>query len=196
MVRIAVIDGQGGCVGATIIKKIKRVHGEKVQIWALGTNAAATSQMLKVHANRGASGESAVCYCVQQVDVIIGSLSILICNAMMGEITAAMVKAIGDARATKLLLPITEEPVTIVGVVSEPLPHLVERLLNDYLNPMLSDRTISQQVKHGRGYPLVSVEVKHQSGNHAVEAHQEMQSAVCAAPFRRPQNDLGRQEKS
>lgn len=163
MVRIAVIDGQGGCVGSTIIKKIKRLHGEKVQIWALGTNAAATSQMLKVHANRGASGESAVCYCVQQVDVIIGSLSILICNAMMGEITAAMVKAIGDSRAIKLLLPLTEEPVAIVGVVSEPLPHLVERLLAEHLNPMLLERSISQQGKHGRIYSLVSVELKHQS---------------------------------
>jgi hypothetical protein len=185
MVRIAVIDGQGGCVGSTIIKRIKRTHGEKVQIWALGTNAAATSQMLKVHANRGASGESAVCHCVQQVDVIIGSLSILICNAMMGEITAAMVKAIGDAKATKLLLPITEESVTIVGVVSEPLPHLVERLLNDYLNPMLSDRTISQQGKHGRGYPMVSVELKEQSGNRALESPQDMEATAYATPFRR-----------
>jgi hypothetical protein len=180
MVRIAVIDGQGGCVGSTIIKRIKRVHGEKVQIWALGTNAAATSQMLKVHANRGASGESAVCYCVQQVDVIIGSLSILICNAMMGEVTAAMVKAIGGARATKLLLPITEEPVVIVGGVSEPLPHLVERLLNDYLNPMLSERTIAQQGKHIRAPHMVAVEFKNQGGNRVLETCQEKDSAALA----------------
>jgi hypothetical protein len=163
MVRVAVIDGQGGCVGSTIIKKIKRSYSEKVQIWALGTNAAATAQMMKAHANRGASGENAVCHCVQQVDVIIGSLSILICNAMMGEITAAMVKAIGDSKATKLLLPITEEPVAIVGAVSEPLPHLVERLLNDHLNPILSERMIPQQGRHGRVYQMVSVELKEQS---------------------------------
>lgn len=191
MVRIAVIDGQGGCVGATIIKRIKRVHGEKVQIWALGTNAAATSQMLKVHANRGASGESAVCYCVQQVDVIIGSLSILICNAMMGEVTAAMVKAIGEARATKLLLPITEEPVVIVGVVSEPLPHLVERLLNDYLNPLLSERMIPQQEKGGRVCQMVSVELKDQSGKRAIERRQEFEKAGGSSPFQKQHDRSG-----
>lgn len=160
MLRIAVIDGQGGCVGATIIKKIKRIHGEKVQIWALGTNATATSQMLKAHANRGASGESAVCHCVHKVDVIIGSLSLLICNAMMGEVSAAMVQAIGEAGATKILLPITEEAVVIVGVVAEPLPHAIDRLLDDYLNPMLSERIIWQQGKRGRDDSMVSVEMK------------------------------------
>lgn len=196
MLHIAVIDGQGGCVGSTIIKRIKRIYGEKVQVWALGTNAAATSRMLKVHANRGASGESAVCYCVEQVDVIIGSLSILICNAMMGEITASMVKAIGDAKATKLLLPITEEPVTIVGVVSEPLPHLVERLLHDYLNPMLSERTIPQQGKHSRAHHMVSVELKNQNGDRVLETHREIESTACAAPVRRQHNDLGLQEKT
>lgn len=162
MLRIAVIDGQGGCVGATIIKRIKRAYGEKVQIWALGTNAAATSQMLKVHANRGASGESAICHCAHRVDVIVGSLSLLICNAMMGEVTAAMVQAIGEARATKILLPITEEPVAIVGLVAEPLPHMVDRLLSDYLSPLLSERTIWQQGKRGRDDSLVSVEMKPQ----------------------------------
>ena len=182
MVRIAVIDGQGGCVGSTIIKKIKRSHGEKVQIWALGTNAAATSQMMKVRANRGASGENAVCHCVQQVDVIIGSLSILICNAMMGEITAAMVKAIGDSKATKLLLPITEEPVAVVGAVSEPLPHLVERLLNDHLNPLLSERTIPQKGRHGRILQMVSVELKEQSENKDIERQQELGSGEYSSP--------------
>ncbi|HQN18431.1 MAG TPA: DUF3842 family protein [Syntrophobacteraceae bacterium] len=160
MVRIAVIDGQGGSVGSTIIKRIRKSHGESLQIWALGTNAAATSLMMKAHANRGASGENAVCHCVNQVDVVIGSLSILICNAMMGEITAAMVEAIGNSKATKLLLPITEEPVTVVGVISEPLPHLVERLVNDYLDPMLSERIIPQQGRRSRVQHLVSVELK------------------------------------
>ena len=60
MIRIAVIDGQGGGIGATVIKRIKEVYGERVEVWALGTNAIATSQMMKAGANRGATGENAV----------------------------------------------------------------------------------------------------------------------------------------
>ena len=134
MVRIAVIDGQGASIGSTIIRKIRQTYGEKVEIWALGTNAIATGQMLRAGANRGATGESAVCYSAGQVDVIIGPISILISNAMMGEVTPAMALAVGDSSAVKLLLPLSTEPVTVVGVVSDPLPHLVDKLVNEHLS--------------------------------------------------------------
>ncbi len=140
--RIAVIDGQGGCVGSTIIKKVKRAYGEKIEIWALGTNATATSQMLKARANRGASGESAICHCVHQVDVIIGPISILISHALMGEVTPSMVDAIGSSTAMKLLLPLAQEPVAVVGTISEPLPHMVDRLLYEHLNAIVPERKL------------------------------------------------------
>ncbi len=133
MIRIAVIDGQGASIGSTIIRRIRQAYGEKVEIWALGTNAIATGQMLKAGANRGATGESAVCHCAGQVNVIIGPISILLSNAMMGEVTGPMAQAVGGSAATKLLLPITLEPVTVVGVSAEPLPHLVEKLVKEYL---------------------------------------------------------------
>lgn len=135
LIRIAVIDGQGGGIGSTIIRKIKETYGEEVEVWALGTNAIATSQMMKARANRGATGENAICHCVQQADVIVGSISILIAHAMMGEVTPAMGKAIGTSRAIKLLLPLTQESVLVVGTVREPLPHLVEKLVCEHLNP-------------------------------------------------------------
>ena len=134
MVRIAVIDGQGASIGSTIIRKIRQTYGEKVEIWALGTNAIATGQMLRAGANRGATGESAVSYSVGQVDVIVGPISILVSNAMMGEITPAMALAVGNSRAVKLLLPLSTEPVTVVGVVPDPLPHLVDKLVNEHLS--------------------------------------------------------------
>ncbi|NLI80216.1 MAG: DUF3842 family protein [Deltaproteobacteria bacterium] len=134
MIRIAVIDGQGGGIGATIIKKIKEAYGERVELWALGTNAIATSQMMKARANRGATGENAICHCAGQVDVIIGPISILISNAMMGEVTPAMVQSIGASRAPKLLLPLTQEAIVVVGTVHEPLPHLVDKLVAEHLS--------------------------------------------------------------
>ncbi len=140
LIRVAVIDGQGASVGSTIIKKIRQSCGEEVELWALGTNAIATTQMMKAGANRGATGESAVCHCVRQVDVIIGSIAILINNSLMGELTPAMANAVGSSSAPKLLLPITQELVTVVGTVFEPLPHLVDRLISDHLAPIVAER--------------------------------------------------------
>ena len=134
MVRIAVIDGQGAGIGSTIIRKIRQAYGARVEIWALGTNAIATGQMMKAGANRGATGESAVCHCARQVDIIIGSISILTANGMMGEVTPEMVLAVGKSSAAKLLLPLSTEPVTVVGVVPDPLPHLVDKLINEHLS--------------------------------------------------------------
>lgn len=140
MTRIAVIDGQGGGIGSIIIRKIKESCGEGVEVWALGTNAIATSQMMKAGANRGATGENAICNCVHQVDVIVGPISILLTHAMMGEMTPAMVQAIGASPASKILIPLTQEPIVIVGAAREPLPHLVDRLVNEHLTPHLSAR--------------------------------------------------------
>lgn len=131
------IDGQGASIGSAIIKKIKQAYGDGVDVWALGTNAIATTQMMKAGANRGATGESAVCHCVQQVDVVIGSISILVSNSLMGELTPSMAHAIGSSKAPKLLLPITQEHVVIVGTTFEPLPHLIDRLINEHLPPLL-----------------------------------------------------------
>lgn len=135
--RMAVIDGQGGGIGTTIIKKLKEVYGERIEIWALGTNAIATAQMMKSGANRGATGENAIRHCAGQVSVISGPISIMVAHAMMGEVTPAMVHAIGASPALKLLLPLTQEPVTVVGTIREPLPHLVDKLIRDHIAPLL-----------------------------------------------------------
>ena len=96
--------------------------------------------MLRAGANRGATGESAVSYSAGQVDVIVGPLSILVSNAMMGELTPAMALAVGTSRATKLLLPLTTEPVTVVGVVPDPLPHLVDKLIGEHLSGLIGHK--------------------------------------------------------
>jgi hypothetical protein len=137
LIRIAVIDGQGGGIGTAIIKKIKEVYGEKAEVWALGTNAIATSQMMKARANRGATGENAICRTVHQADIIVGPISILLSHAMMGEVTPAMVEAIGSASAPKLVLPITQESIVVIGTMREPLPHMVERLVREHLSTYL-----------------------------------------------------------
>ena len=134
---IGIIDGQGGGIGSTIIKKIKARFGESVEIIALGTNAIATAQMLKAGANRGASGENAIVRTVARLDVVVGTLGIMLAHAMMGEVTQKMAEAVSGCAATKLILPISQEDVDLIGVSDEPLPHMVETLVIDHLKPLL-----------------------------------------------------------
>lgn len=48
---------------------------------------------------------------------------------MMGELTSKMAEAIGSSPARKILLPINQEGIDIIGFIKEPLPHLVEKLI-------------------------------------------------------------------
>lgn len=137
MPRICVMDGQGGGIGAAVIKRVKEVYGESVELIALGTNAIATAQMLKSRANKGASGENAIVRTVGQADVIIGPISIVLAHSMMGEVTPAMAAAVSGSPARKLLLPLSQENVEIVGVAHTPLPRLVDALVTENLVKML-----------------------------------------------------------
>jgi hypothetical protein len=125
--RICVIDGQGGGIGATLIRYLSEALNETVHLVALGTNAVAVANMLKAGANRGASGESAICRGIEGSLCIIGPVGILWANAMLGEITPRTAEAIASNPARKILLPLSQEPVEIVGQSREPLPHLVQQ---------------------------------------------------------------------
>lgn len=125
-----IMDGQGGGIGATIIKRLREAIGNDLEILALGTNSIATSRMMKAGANRGGTGENAIIWTCTEVDVIIGPLSILMANAMMGEVTAEMASAVSSSKAKKILIPLTQEKVKIIGVSDEPLPHLVNQAID------------------------------------------------------------------
>ena len=133
MIKICVIDGQGGGIGSAVIRKLKELFEETVEIVALGTNAIATAQMLKARANRGASGENAIVQTVKKVDVIIAPVGIVMAHAMMGEVTPKIAEAVTGSPAKKLLIPLTQEHVEIVGLSPAPLPHLIETLVNEHL---------------------------------------------------------------
>jgi len=134
MVRICVIDGQGGGIGSAIIKKLKAAFEETIEIVALGTNAIATTQMLKARANRGATGENAIFQTVKNVDIIVGPIGIIIAHAMMGEVTPKMAEAIALSPARKILIPLSQENIEVVGTSRLPLPKMVQELIEKHLN--------------------------------------------------------------
>ena len=144
MKRICVIDGQGGGIGSAVIKKIREVFEERVDITALGTNAIATAQMLKSGANRGASGENAIVQTAAKADVIIGPIGIIVVHAMMGEVTPRMAEAAALSPARKLLIPLSQENIGIVGISPAPLPHLIDALIHENLNRFFAE----SEVKH------------------------------------------------
>lgn len=102
--RLAVVDGKGGGIGKALIERIKK-ESLNIDIIALGTNSAATANMIKAGADEGATGENAIIYNSSRVDIIMGVVAIIMANSMMGELSPKMALAIGESDALKILIP-------------------------------------------------------------------------------------------
>lgn len=127
--RILVVDGMGGRIGQEIVSRLRVAFGESIEILAVGTNSTATSAMLKAGANRGATGENAVRVTVREADILIGPLSVLIPDSMMGEVTPLMAQELALCTAKKVMLPLTNPRIDLVGITKTPLPHLLEEAI-------------------------------------------------------------------
>lgn len=103
-IHVAVIDGQGGGIGRTMIELLKKSYPQ-VPVRALGTNAAATANMLKGGADDGATGENAVVHNALRMQIIVGPVGMITANGLLGEVSPAMACAIGESDAIKILLP-------------------------------------------------------------------------------------------
>jgi len=131
MYRIAVIDGQGGGIGAQIVEKLAMaLPASRVEIIALGTNALAAGRMYKAGANEVASGENAIVYNAQRVDLLAGAVGMIMPFGFSGEMTTAAAEAVALSPAPKYILHLNRSGVELIGSVSEPLPHLVDMLVD------------------------------------------------------------------
>jgi len=111
---ILVIDGQGGRVGALLVSEIKKAD-LPVHLIAVGTNSIATSAMLKAGADQGATGENPVVVGARRADIIIGPIGIVLADALLGEVTAAMATAVASSDAQRILIPQNRCSTTVVG---------------------------------------------------------------------------------
>lgn len=112
---VLIIDGQGGQLGAQLVKSISSNFSD-VKLTAIGTNAVATTAMLKAGAKNAATGENPVIVACRKADVIIGPVGIVITDSLMGEITDKMAVAIARADAVRILIPVNKCDNLIAGV--------------------------------------------------------------------------------
>lgn len=135
--RILVIDGQGGQLGKEIIRAI-RTQYSTLEIMAVGTNAMATAAMIKAGANKAATGENAVITAARKADIIIGPIGIVIADAFLGEVTAAMAAAVGRSDAVRLLVPMNRCENIVAGVTDTSMSFLVQDVLR-HLTALLGE---------------------------------------------------------
>ena len=126
--KIVIIDGQGGRIGALMSAKIKAsaIEGE---IIAIGTNSIATAAMLKAGADYGATGENPVIVNAKDADIIIGPIGIIAADSLLGEITAAMAAAVASSPAAKILLPINKCNLHIIGFADMPVSEFINQAI-------------------------------------------------------------------
>ena len=123
---IAVIDGMGGGLGVQLVTQLAAQIKDQAEIIALGTNALATSNMVKAGAARGATGENAIRVMLAKADIVAGPIGIVMPNALMGEITPGIAEVVASSDARKILVPVNQNHFDIVGLESRPLVTLIK----------------------------------------------------------------------
>ena len=131
--RILVIDGQGGQLGAALIKAIFEKLPE-ADVTAIGTNANASVSMMKAGAKKVATGENPVVVAAKKADIIIGPIGIVIADSMLGEITPVMANAVGGASAVRILIPVNKCENMVAGISTVPVAVLIEDAVKKLLS--------------------------------------------------------------
>ena len=125
---ILVMDAQGGGIGKQVVTAV-RTRFPDVTITAVGTNAAATTAMLRAGADEGATGENAAVVCCRRADVIIGPVGIVIADALLGEVTPRMAVAVGQSAAKRILIPVNHCANFLAGVADLSVGRLVDSVV-------------------------------------------------------------------
>ena len=131
--KIVVIDGQGGKIGALLVGRLK-ADAPGHEVYAIGTNSIATSAMMKAGADVGATGENPVIVNCRDADAIVGPIGIVVADSLVGEITPAMVVAVGQSGAQKVLLPVNRCNTYIVGSRDLPISDMIESAVKRVLS--------------------------------------------------------------
>ncbi len=126
---IAVVDGQGGGIGRQYIESLTK-HLPKdlpVIIRALGTNSAATANMMRAGATDGATGENAIVKNAGRADIIVGVVAIVVPDSILGELSPKMANAVGQSDALRILIPFDSCNTRIAMLSTGPLQQFIDK---------------------------------------------------------------------
>lgn len=143
--RVCVIDGQGGGIGAQLIERLRDVVAAADDLVGVAMNRAAAVTMSKAGASRVAMGEWAIVRSIQEADVIVGSLGIVLPGSLAGEVTPEVASAVLRAHGRKILLPINRHRVEVVGADTPTLEPLIEQTVKRVQALIASDPTKDRQ---------------------------------------------------
>ena len=130
--RILIIDGQSGRIGACLAEELKhRGVTERHEVIGVGTNALATAAMLKAGVSAGATGENAAVVQAKRADIITGPIGILLADSLLGEITPAISVAVGQSEAVKIPVPVNRCACRIVGADALTRTQLIEAVCDE-----------------------------------------------------------------
>ena len=128
--QVLILDAQGGGVGRLLVEGLKRSLPEQ-ELTVVRANALATAAMLRAGAEHGATGENAAVVCAARADLILAPIGMVLCDAMLGEVTPAMAMAVGRSAAHKILIPISRCQTSIAGLPSQTLPEAVDAAVRE-----------------------------------------------------------------
>ena len=124
---VLVLDGQGGGMGAQLVRLLADKLPGDCRLLAVGTNVLATSAMLKAGAPQGATGENVVLFQAPRARVILGPIGIILANGILGEVSPAMAAAVSGSEAVKILLPSSTCGVHVAGTEGLKLDEYLRR---------------------------------------------------------------------
>lgn len=122
--KIVVIDGQGGRMGAELVRSAVKTFPQ-ADILAVGTNSLATAAMLKAGAKEAATGENAAVVAARTADIIVGPLGMVIADALLGEVTPLMATAIAQSPAARVMIPMNKCDNLVAGVEAQSMSELI-----------------------------------------------------------------------
>ena len=122
---ILVMDGQGGGLGAQLVKGLK-ARLKDIPVWAAGANSMATAAMLRAGADKAATGENAFCYLASPAPFRRGPLGLRPPTPRWGESPPKLGAAGAPAPGRRILLPMSSCGVLVAGTAGLRMEELLK----------------------------------------------------------------------
>ena len=123
--RVLIIDGQGGKIGASLIAALRDCNAQ-CEIVAVGTNTMASAAMMKAGADKSATGENPIVVMSARADIIAGPMGIIAANSLLGEITPRAALAVSESEAKKILIPMNKCHIAVAGIKELTISEYIE----------------------------------------------------------------------